>query len=215
MKLSFDKKMLYDWLGANEWLFRLINELDGNPLYDSFMLAVTRIGDRHNFPYYLIAIFCYAALDFLYRKIAHKGGARYSLHAWIGVMCVFSASHFCGGLIVKEMKESFAYPRPYVALDRSSINVLEDTRPDEGSRAFPSGHAAFITLLVGSLWPTLQGMGLVAGLALVFAVCWSRVAVGMHFPADVMAGALISFAVVLLVRFVIYTLLLKVLKWKC
>ena len=54
---------------------------------------------------------------------------------------------------------------------------------------YTSGHAAFATVLVGSLWPRFNGRAARAMLVLLL-VCvgLSRVLIGAHFPADVVAG---------------------------
>jgi undecaprenyl-diphosphatase len=215
MKLSFDKKFVYDWVGANGWLFKEINALDGNPTYNSLMIFLSSLADHSNFPYFAVAIISYAVLDFLFRKLIKKGGAKHSLIAWIGLLCVFGVSYLVDGEIIRMLKEYFSYPRPYVAYGPQDVHVLGTIKEGDGYHGFPSGHAAFITVLVGSLWPILDGKGPQIVLALVFAVCWSRIAMGMHFPADVIGGALIAFAVVLVVRFFIYSLFAKLFKWKC
>lgn len=215
MKFSFEKKFVYDWVGGNEWLFKAINSLNGNPTYDSFMVFISHLGEHTNFPYYATAFIAFALLDFVFKKIGKKAGAFQSLKSWIAVLCVFTACTIIDDYIVKSLKEYFAYPRPYVALGPQDVHTLGEIQAGNGNRAFPSGHAAFITVVIGSLWPMLSGKGPWIGFGLVFLVCWSRIAMGVHFPSDVIAGALLSFILVLMVRFVIYSLFAKLLKWKC
>lgn len=54
-------------------------------------------------------------------------------------------------------------------------------------------------LVTASLWPVLNRSWRVAGVFFVLWVGISRISLGAHFPADVMAGFLSSLAVVLLV----------------
>src|SRR5262249_38998982 len=130
--------------------------------------------------------------------------AAHCLVAWLGVIIVFVLANLGDGFILHHMKSYFEYPRPYVALGPESVTLI-DFHHDaaEDSHSFPSGHAAFITVLVVSLWPVLSvglrglGVGLIAG------VCWSRTAEGMHFPADVLGGFLVSLIVTLIVRSII------------
>jgi membrane-associated phospholipid phosphatase len=83
-------------------------------------------------------------------------------------------------------------PRPAAVLDPASIHI--DGMPLAGHNSFPSGHAITAFLVVGVL---LAGDGArrprpAAGIAIVLAgiaVAWSRIAVGAHWPSDVLAGA--------------------------
>ena len=54
-------------------------------------------------------------------------------------------------------------------------------------------------LVAASLWPVLNRRWRIAGVLFVLWVGVSRVSLGAHFPADVMAGFISSLAVVLLV----------------
>jgi membrane-associated phospholipid phosphatase len=91
--------------------------------------------------------------------------------------------------IVPTLKDFLDFPRPAEVFGVQAIAILGNT---EVHHSLPSGHAAFAVLLAASLTP-----GMAAGWRwslVVFAVlvCLSRVVVGAHFPADVMAGALIA-----------------------
>ncbi len=62
------------------------------------------------------------------------------------------------------------------------------------SHSFPSGHAtsAFAAAIVlGSAFPRLRW----ALLALAAAIAWSRVVVGVHYPLDVLGGAVLGTAI--------------------
>ncbi len=208
-----EKKLAYDWAGANEWLFHEINKLDGIPAYNSLMVFLSAIADHHNFIYYFIAIAIYGAIDCISRRLSKRVGGGQTLVMWIGILSVFAAAYFLDGYIVTQLKDNFAYPRPYVALD--GVHMLGAGKDGDDHHNFPSGHASFITVLVCSLWPALVGKKSQFGALLIFAVCWSRIAMGMHFPADVAGGFLISFFVVLVVRKVIYGVYSKIFGWKC
>ncbi|MHB1238704.1 MAG: phosphatase PAP2 family protein, partial [Gallionella sp.] len=69
----------------------------------------------------------------------------------------------------------------------------------EYHHSLPSGHSSFAMLVTASLWPVLKRGWRVAGVIFVLWVGVSRISLGAHFPADVMAGFLSSLAVVMLV----------------
>ncbi|MDL2345400.1 phosphatase PAP2 family protein [Deinococcus sp. MIMF12] len=85
-------------------------------------------------------------------------------------------------------------------------NVFERPRPafwtpilPEPDSSFPSGHAMFASALATSLavllWPTRWRVpALVLGGLYVLGMMWSRVYIGVHYPTDVLGGALFSLA---------------------
>ena len=70
----------------------------------------------------------------------------------------------------------------------------------EFRRSLPSGHASFAMLIAASLWPMLGRWQRWAALFFVAWVGVSRVNVGAHFPADVLASWLTALPAVLLAR---------------
>jgi membrane-associated phospholipid phosphatase len=76
----------------------------------------------------------------------------------------------------------------------------------EFHHSLPSGHASFAMLLTASLWPVLNRSWRVAGVVFVLWVGISRISLGAHFPADVIAGFLSSLAVVVVVQASIHKL---------
>lgn len=97
------------------------------------------------------------------------------------------------------LKAGFAEPRPSLLLPAGSVRLL-DVLPANG--AFPSGHAMASALLCGLL---LAGQRLplqLGGAVLVMLVCLSRLAIGVHWPQDVLAGAAVGYALAALAGWV-------------
>ena len=84
------------------------------------------------------------------------------------------------------LKAVLAYPRPEGTLGDTAIS----------DAAFPSGHATAVMSLAIALvvtMPTrLRPAAAAVGLALVLAVSYSLVAIGGHFPSDVVGGFLLA-----------------------
>ncbi|MBZ9715428.1 phosphatase PAP2 family protein [Deinococcus multiflagellatus] len=75
--------------------------------------------------------------------------------------------------------------------------------------SFPSGHAMFASALVSAvvviLWSTRWRLpALVCGALYVLAMMWSWVYIGVHYPTDVTAGALVSVAWVVGLNYVLH-----------
>jgi membrane-associated phospholipid phosphatase len=200
------KEVFYDWGGANVALFQFINGIHGSG-YNEFMRFATQIGDRHFFVPYLMMLGIYAFLSILYRKLFRKGAVMQHFIMWIGIFVVMVASFVTYAVIISWFKDYFAYARPYALIE--GVVQLEMKDASEAYRSFPSGHVAFISLMIFSLWPLLSKHMKLFGAFIILLVSWSRVSMGVHFPADALWGCALGFAIVFSMRVVIYTLLRK------
>ena len=208
---NFGKMLFYDWTGGNEALFQSINGIQGGEIYDSLMVHISRISDYKNFPYYFVLLLFCACIDFGRRKFKKRGGANHTPVAWFGVLCVFLCAFAVDGAAVKVIKSTFAYPRPYVALEQNQVTLLDHRENDHADdhHSFPSGHVSFVTMMLSAVWPVLSKRKRWIGSACVLLVAWSRIAVGMHFPADVFYAALLSIILTFLTRWFMYKQLLR------
>lgn len=100
-------------------------------------------------------------------------------------------------LLAWAAKFAFALPRPSSLLPTELIWVLGE--PDS-LYSLPSGHAVYTAVVVACLWPLGAWPFRLLLLTLAAAVGWSRVALGAHFPADVVAGFLLGGASVAATR---------------
>lgn len=89
------------------------------------------------------------------------------------------------------LKAGFDVLRPPLVLPAGTVHLL-DVLP--GNRSFPSGHAVAVAVLAGALIPR-RSLPAQLGLALLAVLgCLSRLAIGVHWPLDVLAGAACGFA---------------------
>jgi membrane-associated phospholipid phosphatase len=187
------KAVLYDWGGANIWLFQAVNGWHGD-LLDTVMQWGSILGDHDRFPLYLAALVAIA-----WWRVVRGAAAE----PWLGVIAVFALAYVIDGVIVGWLKEAFTLPRPPAVLPVSEIHIVGAA---EYKRSFPSGHAVFAATCAASLWPLLHSAGRAAAVLFVVWVTWSRIALGAHFPADIVGGALLATVVVLATRCALDTL---------
>jgi undecaprenyl-diphosphatase len=132
----------------------------------------------------------------LWRAVTALGGAAVTIALSLGPALLGDGPRQIAGqtsllilvsshLLVQVVKRSVGRPRPSAGLSCEAL-IAE---PDRFS--FPSGHAAAVTSLAigyGFAWPSVApALG-----ALAMLVGFSRVALGVHYPGDVLAGHLLA-----------------------
>src|SRR3954447_26472973 len=98
-------------------------------------------------------------------------------------------------LLVQPISNAVERARPFV--DHPHAKLLISHARDPG---FPSDHATGAFAMAMALWFYDRTIGAVA-LVLAAIIAFARVYVGVHYPADVVAGALIGIAVALILQF--------------
>lgn len=183
--------LLYDWGGLNRELFAAINGLRG-PVLDTLMLAGTRLGSAWNAGWIALGL----ALLLACRRLAPRTGiatfATFSARlpearTLARLLRVFVVASVLALILVTAAKHGFDMPRPAAALPPGSVAVLA---PTGEPYSLPSGHSAFAMLVAVVFWPACPRRWRAA---LALGALWvgvSRISVGAHFPADVVAGYL-------------------------
>ena len=160
-----------DWLPALDLtLFRFVNQTLANPAFDWLMPLLS--GHRLFVP----ALLLLAAL------LIWRGGLR-------GRVCVamlFLAVVLGDTLICATLKTAVARPRPFVDLPDARALIGKGL-----SGSMPSSHAAnwFAGAMVAFIYYRRRALGVLAFGA---AVAFSRVYNGVHYPSDVVAGAVLG-----------------------
>ncbi len=209
------KEFFYDWMGGNEVLFLGINSIHGTQ-YDQFMRTISWIGDHKHFPIYFAALFAYTVFSILWKAIRGKTGKWQYTGIWFGIFLMLVLGYGAMGLVTKELKDHFSYPRPYIALaSTGKVHTLEVINHEDDFRSFPSGHMAFTTFMVIVLSPVLGPLLSWCGFWFIILMGWSRIALGMHFPADVIGSVLIVAPIIMVLRWAVYTSLRKLFGIRC
>ena len=148
------------------------------PVLDELMLTVTRLGEE--------TAFLVLALIFFWCVDKKRGYLLMSV-GFIGTM----ANQF--------LKLWFRIPRPWMR--DPEFTILEQAREAASGYSFPSGHTTSAVGTFGSIAVTSRRKGtVVLCVTLAILVGLSRMYIGVHTPADVLAGAITSAALIVLLR---------------
>lgn len=167
------KFFLYDWGGLNIALFQAINKGTPAPL-ELLAWFFSLVGSYWTAPLMMLGLWGWSKSA----TIPARGAA--ILRRLIG----FSVAFLLALLAATVLKLWLDFPRPPAVLG-DLVHVLGDI---ERHYSLPSGHATYAALVVGALWPLMGLRGRIGLVLYATLVGWSRVAAGMHFPADVLAG---------------------------
>ena len=167
------KFVLYDWGGLNVALFQAINT--GTPTaLGPLAWFFSLVGNYWTAPLMLLGLWVWSksAVD---PERAHAIRLR---------LVAFGMAFTLALLGATALKLWLDFPRPPAALG-DLVRVIGDI---ERHYSLPSGHTTYAALVVGALWPLMSILGRFGLLLYAVLVGWSRIAAGMHFPADVFAG---------------------------
>lgn len=163
-------QMIYRW---DSWLFHLLNGRWTNPFFDAAMPFLTDL-NRQPWVLALVAALIVWAL--------WRGGSRGRQAVAVLVLTILVMDQFNSFAL----KDLFLRPRPCHEL--TDVRLLVNCG---GGRSFPSSHAVNTfagAMVLGFFYP--RALWALIGFALV--VAYSRVYVGVHYPLDVVGGAVVG-----------------------
>lgn len=165
-------------------LLLFLQETTRNDVLDTIFPLLTKAGDLG-----LIWIALGLAL-LLFRKTRVTG---------VLLLLSLALAHVLNTLVLKEL---FGRQRPFEALEGVRLLI---TPPGEAS--FPSGHAA--TAFASSVVLIYRERGLLRWLPCLLAIliAFSRIYVGVHYPLDVLGGAIVGTLIALLVSILAKTII--------
>jgi undecaprenyl-diphosphatase len=157
----------------DEWLFRILNEKAANPVFDAVMPVIT---ERAYFIGPLIV---------LWLLLFWRAGKRGRIVAFLTLLVITAGDQ----LSAHVLKPIFGRERPPYALE--SVRLIVDTTR---SFSFPSAHATnsfAVASFVSSFYPVTR----VPLYVLAVLIAYSRVYVGVHYPFDILGGAVLGLAI--------------------
>ena len=175
-------------MSINTDLFYFINNNLQNPLFDSIIPVITHFG---GFIWLLVIVL----VIIIYAKLKNKQTLK-------KVAIIALVALLFSDLITLLLKQLVQEPRPFMILDNVRLLI-----PEDDPCSFPSGHSsstlAVVTIFVLNMKKlTEKHYRIISVFLILFGVIipFSRVYCGVHFPGDVLVGALIGLIGALIVN---------------
>lgn len=161
-------------VSLDQSLFLLLNGLHA-PVLDAFFPFITDFGN-FKIPLVLGVLF-----------VLWKGNGRHRT-----ILLLLALAVGCADMTGAILKDAVGRDRPFWSLEGARLLAGKS-----GSGSFPSNHAANCFALAGFLFWEFRRRKVVTALLFFFAalVAYSRVYVGVHYPVDVLAGAMLGFGI--------------------
>jgi len=136
---------------------------------------------------YVFAALLAAALVWPYSAKASQGKPRVRAAVIVSVIAALIARYAVKAAIV------FAYPRPRPFVGLSAVHPLINILPWENLQSFPSGHAIFFFAIAAALYYFNKKIGFWAFIIAAL-IGIARIYAGVHWPSDILGGAILGIA---------------------
>lgn len=163
-----------------QFVYSIQQSVLDNPFYVSAAIFAAR---------WLILVFFFIAIAFLIppiRRLRHAAGEM----VW---------SFFTALLVTNAIAVLVQRTRPFLQ-SGDALYQVNALIPPPVTASFPSGHTATAFALASAVFYANRRLGILAYAAAVI-IGFARIAVGVHYPTDVVAGALVGLASFAAVRF--------------
>ena len=173
-------------MDLNTEIFYFINNDLSNPVFDAVLPNFTHLGGL-----------TFLAILFIILLVITRQNI-FNTRKYYGLVKLIAAAILLMFAITSVLKLAFHMPRPYMILDHVNHLGSGGISSSSDPNSFPSGHsattAAVATVIVLKAKDYFKNYKLVWVIMALFLVviAFSRIYIGMHFPFDVLCGALIG-----------------------
>lgn len=183
------EELLYNFNGYNEKIFYIINNACSSIIVQYFFEYISAMFDIEMIAIYYTII----ATILLYRIIKLKNYEQYSF--CYDFMVKFGIGYGLFGLTYAALKFGINMPRPFCSLPQQTFTTIIDISKERCHSSFPSSHAGIVFFITIFLWNYVQARARLIWLILIGLVATSRMALAMHYPADIFYSFFIAYGI--------------------
>ena len=180
------KDLIYDFYGYNEEIFHEINHAFSSPILQHLCKYVSLLFDIEMFAVY----YCIILAILIYRIFTLKQYDQYSF--CYDFMVKIGICYTCFGFAYAALKFGVNMPRPFCSLPEDTFTTIMDISQERCQSSFPSSHTGLVFLITLFLWDYVGWVARAFWIGLVMLVGISRIALAMHYPADIFYSLLIA-----------------------
>ncbi len=185
------KQIFYDAYGYNSAIFFYINKLFSNIFIQKILKVITDLFAIENFAVYFAIAIILHFVKFSISKI-NKDAFYCDFSFLMRIGIIYIALGTCYAIL----KFGFQMPRPFCREAHDAYFTILDIAHHNCNTSFPSSHTAISILCCYSVWRFLSIFQKILGVVIVILTVISRVALAMHYPADVMYSIPIAFCII-------------------
>jgi tRNA threonylcarbamoyl adenosine modification protein YjeE len=220
------KEIFYDWLGYNAKIFHFLNHEGNIGLLPKTLSYLSFFFNIENFAIYYV-IGCLVFMTRIYSSPLIRGSQEsceilgsspkssleennkktYNLLIFIGICYAIF------GLTYAAIKFSINFPRPYCSISPELFQTILDLSHERCLSSFPSSHSGLALIVTILAWSYLGVVSRIFAVVTTALVAWSRIALAMHYPADILYSYMIVILVICSSRLVFRVFEGNIIKW--
>jgi membrane-associated phospholipid phosphatase len=186
------KELFYDFSGYNKELFFYINKILSGDVTQAILSNLSNLFYYYNF----IIYFAIAAFYFIKKIKQDEKRFDYYFHLLVRYGMIYCWFMF----VFTFFKYTVNMPRPLCSFPPDSFHSIIHPDSVRCLSSFPSAHSGFALIISYMLWNyiALDFVQKLVIISIVILTGLARIAMAMHFPADVLYGYVIGVLVIIL-----------------
>lgn len=189
------KEIFYDWLGYNTEIFYYLNNLGNYWFLPQILRCLSGVFNIENFAVYYLALCCfcywYARPSSELNSLGKVRGGGWDFFITYNTLVHIGICYAVCGLTYAALKFSVNLPRPFCSLPFGTFETVINTADERCMSSFPSSHSGLALMAAILAWGYFNLFAKTCAILVAIMVAFSRIALAMHYPADIVYSYLI------------------------